>query len=325
MGKVNTVWNHYFRDKRRFADLFNGVCFQGQCVLKPEELNDASEQYGEVEAESFGKDVRGKRLERIRDIKMKLDMGGTLKLLAVENQDKIDYTMPFRCMQYDAMEYSQQLDELRKKNEAENQYTTWAERICKVRKEDRIIPVYTLCLYHGEEPWDGPRCLRDMMDFGNEKENISKLFSDYPLHLFCLNEEDDFTMFRTEIRQLFQAMKYRKDKDGLRKLMTDNPDYRHMDVDTVEVMSVVLNAPVLWKDREKYMKIENDREEYDMCQALREWAEEERSIGEEKGIKALIETCKEFGVSNEDTMQRVCNKFNLLAEDAKEYLEKYWR
>ncbi len=24
----------------------------------------------------------------------------------------------------------------------------------------------TLCLYHGEEKWDGPRSLKDMMDFG---------------------------------------------------------------------------------------------------------------------------------------------------------------
>lgn len=25
---------------------------------------------------------------------------------------------------------------------------------------DRLVPVYTLCLYHGENHWDGPRSLR---------------------------------------------------------------------------------------------------------------------------------------------------------------------
>ena len=29
------------------------------------------------------------------------------------------------------------------------------EYLSKFTREDRIVPVYTLCVYHGEEPWDG--------------------------------------------------------------------------------------------------------------------------------------------------------------------------
>lgn len=59
----------------------------------------------------------------------------------------------------------------------------------------------------------------------------------------------------------------------------------HTKADTLEVMSITLNAPQLWENREKYMHMEDNREEYDMCQAMREWAEEERTAGMRLGIK----------------------------------------
>lgn len=280
MGKTGNVLKHYFRDKQRFADLFNGVCFQGNSIIQAENLTDASEIYVEPEAEKTDTQEKASYLERIRDIKMKLHTGEMLQILAVENQNQVDYTMPFRCMQYDTMEYSSQLEELRKKNEAADDYESWAERACKIKKTDRIMPVYTLCFYHGEEVWDGPKSLRDMMNFGEDADSINKLFVDYPMHLYCLNEEDKFDVFHTEIKQLFKAARYRKDKRKLRQLLEEDSEYRHMDEDTLEVLSIMLNAPQLWENKEKYMNRQEEKEGYDMCQALREWAEDERREGE---------------------------------------------
>lgn len=48
MGKLNSVMKNYLSDERHFADLFNGVCFQGRQKIKAEELSEASEQYAEV-------------------------------------------------------------------------------------------------------------------------------------------------------------------------------------------------------------------------------------------------------------------------------------
>ena len=77
-------------------------------------------------------------------------------------------------MDYDCREYGRQIREAQRANEAldkagEKVYADAGERLCKVRKEERFAPVYTLCLYHGEEAWDGPRSLKDMMDFGDEE------------------------------------------------------------------------------------------------------------------------------------------------------------
>lgn len=44
----------------------------------------------------------------------------------------------------------------------------------------------------------------------------------------------------------------------------------------------------------------------------------------EEGVKALIETCKEFGRSKEETKAKVAEKFKLKEKAAEEYMRQYW-
>lgn len=275
MGKPDTVMQSYLSDRERFADLFNGVFFQGEQVIRSCDLQEASERYSETE---------GQGANRFRDVKMSLKDGGSLRILTVENQANVDYTMPCRCMRYDVMEYEKQLRELRNGNynNRQNLLRTPAEWLCGVSKNDRLIPVYTLCLYHGEEPWDGPRSLRDMMNFGGESDRFQRYFADYPMRLFCLNGTEDFDGFHTELRELFGAMKYRRDKKKLRELFTNDERYRHLSPDTAEALSVVLNIPGIWREQEKYRNRDN-REEYNMCQAWEELKAEYIAEGREEG------------------------------------------
>lgn len=283
MGKISNIMNHYFSDNRRFADLFNVVWFQKD-VLTAKDLTDISEVYHEPEAEKLPPGTKGRRRERIRDVCKALKSGQILRILARENMELVDYAAPFRCVQYDILEYSRQIDILRKKNFREKNLTTPSERICGLRQTDRLIPVYTLCLYHGAEKWDGPRSLRDMMRFSSDDDLFWKTFSDYPMHLYCLNEADNLEQFHTEVGILFRALQFRKDRKGLKQLLQDNVEYRQVDVDTLEAMTVLLELPSIWNEREKYLhQNKDDKEEFDMCQAVREWAEEERNIGRAEG------------------------------------------
>lgn len=129
MGKVNNVMRHYVSNKRRFADLFNGVFFHGKKVIRADELTEASEQYTELPTENAETLETGERLERIRDIKMSLKSGECLRILAVENQNLVDYSMPFRCMEYDSMEYRKQIEALKKENREKSVLRTMAEKI----------------------------------------------------------------------------------------------------------------------------------------------------------------------------------------------------
>lgn len=309
MGKLNNCLNHYLRNKRRFADLYNGVFFRGKQLINPEHLTDSSENYEESEGEKSETTERGERLERIRDIKMIWENKNKRYVLGLENQHSINYAMPFRCMQYDCMEYGRQLHSIRDQNDTENNYADWTEKSCGIKKSDRLMPVTTLCLYHGEDIWDGPRTLLDMMQLNNTDIPLCSLFADYPFRLYCINEETDFSAFHTELRQVFELLQYRKDKKGLLNLIKNHPTYQHMDADTLEVISTLLNIPKLWENRLKYMKKNNESEEYDMCQAIRELLADELNRGISAGIKESIKEGIKEGIE-EKTIQIIKNMLN---------------
>lgn len=288
MGRPDSVMQYYLSDKGRFADLFNGIFFQGEQFIQSCDLQDSSERYSEK---------AGQGTSRFRDIKMTLKNSRILRILAVENQANIDYTMPYRCMQYDVMEYGKQLRERKNTNRAGNLLTTSPERLCGITKTDRIAPVYTLCLYHGEEPWDGPLSLRDMMDFGNGSDRMEQYFADYPLRLYCVNGMNSFDVFHTELRELFSAMRYRRDKERLQKLFACDARYSHLSSDTVRALSVLLNIPDLWRKREQYRDKTYGSEEYNMCQAWEEIKEECYAKGVSQGISQGITQGISQGIS----------------------------
>lgn len=296
MGEISNIMNYYFSDSRRFADLFNAVFFQGKLVVEADDLSEASEVYCQPKIKKTKTGRRAKRGESIHDVCKRLKTGSVLRVLALENQNLIDYAMPFRCMQYDTMEYGKQLDELRRKNEREENLSTDQEKFCGIRKQDRLLPVYTLCLYHGEEKWDGPRSLADMVEFAEGEDYFRQLFNDYPLRLYCVNEAEGLDMFHTEVAQLFRALQYRGDRIGLKKLLEENSENQHLDRDTLEAMTVLLKLPSAWEKRNKFVSNIGDREEFDMCLAVREWEAEAKRIGRSQGesIKLIELVCRKI-------------------------------
>lgn len=307
MGKTDDVLHRYLEDEERFADLFNGALFGGEQVIDAKEIAEASEQYKEaVDGNSAGTGKTEKDLvARHRDLKKYMKGGGVLRILALENQNLVDYAMPIRCMEYDTLEYCKQLRMLKKKNESVKDYINGAERLCKVKKEDRLKPAYTLCLYHGEEPWDGPRTLKDMMEF-EDADVFEQYFSDYPMRLYCVNEKNDLSVFHTELKELFMVMQYRKNKTKMKNALEKNEAYRHLSEETVEAISVVMNEPSIWRNREMYKNDGEKEENYDMCQALREWAEDERNEGRAEGkAEAILYLLEEKGEITREFRNRI--------------------
>ena len=289
MGKYDRCMKAYLQDKRRFADLFNGSCFQGRQVIRAEDLEEASENYVAVEEKQPGKPLQ-KGTEIIRDVKMRYRSGMILQVLAVENQSYIDYGMPVRCMGYDAAEYSRQLKErkqerrllARRKEEPEKELkTTIDERLSGILRSDRLHPVYTICLYSGEEPWDGPRKLSDMMAFDPQNKNLQSLFEEYHLHLFCINEQHIFDAFHSDLKPLFQAMNCRNNKKKMIELMKDET-YSHLNEDTWDAIAVMTDNAAMLQKKDLY-KAENQKEEFNMCQALQELMQDERNEGRIEG------------------------------------------
>ena len=320
MGDIDVAICEYIAENERVADLFNGLYFQGERRIRAENIEDYEDKYP-VKYPSGGKRSKRTGKVRYRDIVKKLKSGGSLRILAMENQNQVDYTMPFRCMEYDTLEYRRQIDRRIRDNEETSQWSSEAEFLCGVRKTDRFAPVYTVCLYHGKEAWDGPRSLKDMMDFGSDPDQMSRYFADYPMKLFCVNEEQDFSCFHTELRQFFTMISCRKDWKRLRRL-GESEDYRNLSADTAEAIAVVLG----WSDpKEIQMKYEEKGKGVNMCKALEDLLTIEREKGEKLGIEQGIEqnaynmiwNMQEEGIE----LDRICRISGKTAEEVQRILE----
>lgn len=53
MGRKNAVVKHFYNNKTRFADLVNGVYFQGRNIISPEDLSESSEVYAVPQNDVF--------------------------------------------------------------------------------------------------------------------------------------------------------------------------------------------------------------------------------------------------------------------------------
>ena len=62
----------------------------------------------------------------------------------------------------------------------------------------------------------------------------------------------------------------------------------------------------------------------DMCKALEELRQEGRWEGILEGIRATVRTCRNFNISEADTIRNIMNEFSLSQEEAVNYVKKYW-
>ena len=111
-------------------------------------------------------------LGKVFDVVKKSANGVDYVILGLENQSKIHYAMPLRHMIGDAFSYLKEYKELEAKNKKYKNYKTKHEFLSKFQKTDRLHPIVTICIYYGEDEWDGPRSLIDMLDIPEEFESL---------------------------------------------------------------------------------------------------------------------------------------------------------
>lgn len=129
------------QDRERFADLYNTEVFHGRQVLLAEDLTPVSDESGIVITDG----ERVKRIvQRIRDIRMKASFGTVFAVLATEGQGKVHYAMPVRNMTYDALDYTEQIQELEKGHKEAGDLSNGAEFLSHIKKTDG----FTACVWH---------------------------------------------------------------------------------------------------------------------------------------------------------------------------------
>ncbi len=268
----DTLLKNFWKDNERFADLFNGILFNGQKILNPEFLTEADSDVSEVVTSKEKKTV----YKRNRDVVKKMYMGAEFIILGLENQAHIHYAMPLRNMGYDFMNYTKEYNALKQKNRKLKEPTmTRDEFLSGIFKSDRLHPVFTLVIYYGEHPWDGPLSLMEMMT--PVPPELLNCFNDYRLNLVQVIDEHPGVFSHPDVAAVFDLIRmiYKKDKKAIQK------KYNGLEIDR-EVFDVVKSITAL----DLNTAPDSQRGKVKMWTALKEWQQESYESGKQAGYES---------------------------------------
>ncbi|MBD9334194.1 MAG: transposase [[Ruminococcus] faecis] len=290
MGKADVNVNIWLSEKKRFANLFNGVIYGGRQVILPEDLEEVNPVSSVSVKNRTGKT---KNMKKYRDIIMKWRNQATLVLLANESQDKVHYAMPHKVMLYDGMDYETQIrnnwknfNDRRKQNKKAGQsleHLTAGEYLSRFRKKDRLIPIISLVFYYGSEPWDGPVDLYDMFQLeGTKEENeiLEKYLPNYKINLVDAERLEDVEKFSDDLQVILTMLRYRDSKEELTDYINENKKFfQNVDYETSQAMKAFLNMKQIPGEAEQ------KEEMVDMCKAIQEMYDDGVKDGIQQGVE----------------------------------------
>lgn len=273
MGEKDIKAKDYMDDNAHFADACNFFLFQGQEVIKPEDLleQDTSEILS-----VFGVGTKEIQIQKWRDLLKNVIIKNTKKcnyvIIGIENQTDIHYAMPVRNMIYDAINYGNQVKEAARIHKDNKDLKTHGEFLSGFLSTDRLTPVLTLTIYWGTEPWDGPRSLHDMIGLA-QKDVIRQYIADYRLNLIVPAKITDFTKFRTSLGAVLEMIKYANDEKRMEEALTRRSIYRELDHEAIKTIALFTGIDIEIDDKEDG--------KMDMCKA---W-EDHKQAGKREGIR----------------------------------------
>lgn len=217
-------------------------------------------------------------------------------IIGIENQEKIDYALVLRAMGYDVGEYERQAAAIRKKVRKECKDLESGEYMYGFRKGSRLFPTVTFILYFGEEEWDGARNLHDLLDFEGIPESLRELVADYRIRVIEVRKLKDTGVFKTDVKQVFDYIRFSGDKQKLKELIENDAAYGMLDEEAYDMVASYVEDSEILKIKEKYRK----GGKVDMSKGLREWLEDERAEGKAEGrAEAIIDLLSGYGTASE--------------------------
>ena len=271
MGTKDSKAKEYLSDNTRFSEICNYVLFDGEKVIKPEDLKECDTT--EV-LSVFGIDKKQIVKQKWRDLLKSVSVKHTgqmyVILIGAEAQTDIHYAMPVKTMIYDALNYGEQVNEAKKRHRKNKDYRSSDEFLSGFTLDDKLTPVITITLYLGTTQWDGPRSLAEMMPQMDER--ILPFINDYRINLLNPLEITDFSKFETGLRPLFELLKNASDEEKLNELITKDDTFTRVDVETVAAINLFVGTDIKYDEKEEVVN---------MCKA---W-DDHKKLGIQEGIQ----------------------------------------
>lgn len=254
MGTKDSKAKEYLSDNTRFSEICNYVLFDGEKVIKPEDLKgcDTTEVLS-----VFGIDKKQIVKQKWRDLLKSVSVKHTgemyVILIGAEAQTDIHYAMPVKTMIYDALNYGEQVNEAKKRHRKNKDYRSSDEFLSGFTLDDKLTPVITITLYLGTTQWDGPRSLAEMMPQMDER--ILPFINDYRINLLNPLEITDFSKFETGLRPLFELLKNASDEEKLNDLITKDETFTRVDVETVAAINLFVGTDIKYDEKEEVVNM----------------------------------------------------------------------
>ena len=283
-GTFDQEINAFFKDAHHFASLINTCLYQGQEIVKPENL-----MLVDPKIQAY-----------TRDVLMLWNGRYGSYYLGIENQLIENYPMPYRILQYDCLVYKDQMDILEKEHRKKKDLRSSEEFLSGIKEEDKLIPCITIVIYYGTRPWQTNFSMKDMFDvkdvehLNEYKMNLLEVHSD--THRYKDKELNlVFSITREILNGNFVIIK-EKYKQSIPK-------------------QVALVIASMAKDEELYQQIkEEEKETIIMCESLDRMREEygtKRYLqgeadglqkgkiqGKEEGVLTILKNLLKKGISD---------------------------
>ena len=251
-----------------FADIVNGLLFDGREVIRETELEDAS-PVSQLKLD-------GALHEQERDAaKYWKHDEIRIALCGLENQTKPDRDMVLRILGYDGAAYKEQVN-----------LHVGEHRAGKVPSP--VYPALTLVLYFGDTPWTAPRTLREC--FGQMPDALMPYVQDYRIHVFeiAFLTPEQINRFRSDFRLVADFLVQKRTK---KEYTPPEDTIRHVD-EVLKLLSAVTG------DR-SYEEVRNALEERDkegttMCDVVNSFVEKGRREGRREGERIVIDILREM-------------------------------
>ena len=233
--------------------------------------------------------------------------GFHMVLAGIENQTRPDKDMPFRVIGYDGAAYRSQLLGTERKRKDKRQK----------RKRNRRYPVVTIVLYFGEELWSYPKNLKECfyppLPKGEAGVILDEYIQDYKVHIF------DIPRLSKETVAKFQS-DFKVVADYFVQ-MRENNDYIPSRETIEHVREVFDLMSAVSGDARFEEAYSEERSDTNMCEFLDRVEARGKTLGEACGIiKGTVATCREFHMTDEQILSKICVQFKLDEKEASGYL-----
>ena len=242
-----------YRHNDVYADILNGLLFDGKPVIKPEELEPV-DTVTEYEGENH------ELYEQLRDASRYWKVNGKIRArLCLENETDRLWYMPARTFGYDGPSYAWQ-------------YTRAERKKNHITRKNPGHAVITLVLYFGMEKWNYSTSLNEMLKV---HPRLRPFAPDYHMNLFqiaWLTKEEIDRKFHNDFRILADYLKQKRETDQY--VLSDYPMIHPHDI--MLVMNAFTGRNWISQEIEKMIK---EGKEISMVDAYAEVRKQEYQRG----------------------------------------------